>query len=87
MSVEKKGHYAGTNDCPTQAKLKEDEEVLKKTKQEKSSNKTLGGGYQKSLVNVQNASCSLMMGSPTKEWGDLPSPGLMFCQNSTQEVG
>ena len=27
-----------------------------------------------------------MMGSPTKEWGELPSPGLMFCQTSTQET-
>ena len=26
------------------------------------------------------------MGSPTKEWGKPPSPGLMFCQTSTQEV-
>ena len=27
-----------------------------------------------------------MMGSPTDEWGELPSPGLMFCQTSTQEA-
>ena len=27
-----------------------------------------------------------MMGYPTKEWGELPSPGLMFRQNSTQEA-
>ena len=27
-----------------------------------------------------------MMGYPTKEWGELPSPGLMFCQTSTKEV-
>ena len=26
------------------------------------------------------------MRSPTEEWGELPSPGLMFCQTSTQEV-
>ena len=26
------------------------------------------------------------MGSPTKEWGKLPYPGLMFFQKSTQEV-
>ena len=26
-----------------------------------------------------------MMGSPTKELGELPSTGLMFCQSSTQE--
>ena len=55
-------------------------------KQEKSSNKPPGGGDQKALVNVKDASCSLMMGSPTDEWGELPSPGLMLCQTSTQEV-
>ena len=27
-----------------------------------------------------------MMGYPTNEWGELPSPGLMFCQTSTQEA-
>ena len=27
-----------------------------------------------------------MMGSPTEEWGELTSHGLMFCQTSTQEV-
>ena len=27
-----------------------------------------------------------MIGSPTEEWGELPSPGLMFCKTSTQEV-
>ena len=27
-----------------------------------------------------------MMGSPTKELGELPSPSLMFCQTSIQEV-
>ena len=26
-----------------------------------------------------------MIGSPTDEWGELPSPGLMFCKTSTQE--
>ena len=45
-----------------------------------------GGGDQKALVNVKDASCSLMMGSPTDEWGELTSTGLMFCQNSTQEA-
>ena len=48
--------------------------------QEKSSNKPPGGGDQKALVNVKDALCSLMMGPPTNEWGELPSPGLMFCQ-------
>ena len=55
-------------------------------KRKKLSNKTHGGGYQKALVNVKDASCSLIMGSPTNEWGELPSPGLMFCQTSTQEA-
>ena len=54
-------------------------------KQDKSSNKPPGGGDQKALVNVKDVSCSLMMGSPTDEWGELPSPGLMSCQTSTQE--
>ena len=26
------------------------------------------------------------MGIPTEEWDDLPSPGLMLCNNSLQEV-
>ena len=37
-------------------------------------------------MNVKDALCSLMMGSPTDEWGELPSPGLMLCQTSTQEA-
>ena len=57
-----------------------------KMKQDKSSNNPPGGGYQKALVNAKDPSWSLMMGSPTEEWGELPSPGLMFCQTSTQEV-
>ena len=54
--------------------------------QEKSSNKPPGGGEHKSLVDIIDALCSLMMGSPTEEWGKLSYPGLVFCQNSTQEV-
>ena len=61
-----KGHYAVTNYYPTQASLKEDSEAFRKMKQDKSSNKLPGGGDQKELVNVKDASCSLMMGSPTK---------------------
>ena len=38
------------------------------------------------MVNVKDALCSLVMGSPTEEWGELPSPGLMFCKTSTQEA-
>ena len=81
-----KGHYAGNNNFPSQARLKEDAEAFRKMKQEKSSNKPPGGGDQKSLVNVKDALCSIMMGSPTDEWGELPSPGLMFFQTSTQEA-
>ena len=55
-------------------------------KQDKLSNKPPGGGYQKALVNVKESFCSLMMGSPTDEWGELLSHGLIFCQTSTQEA-
>ena len=61
-----KVHYAGKKYCPTQARLKEDAEAFRKIKQEKSSNKPPCGGDQKALVNVKDASCSLMMGSPTE---------------------
>ena len=54
-------------------------------KQEKYSNNPPGGGYQKELVNIKDALCSIMVGFPTKEWGEIPSPGLMFFQTSTQE--
>ena len=54
--------------------------------QEKFSNKPPGVGEQKALANVKDASCSLIMGSPTEEWGELPPTGLMLCQTSTQEV-
>ena len=81
-----KGHYAGKNDYPTQARLKDDAEAFRKMKQEKSSNNPPGGGDHKSLVNVKDTLCSLMMGSYTEEWDKLPSPDLMFFQTSTQEV-
>ena len=55
-------------------------------KQEKYSNNPPGGGDQKALVNVKDASCSLMVVFPTKDLGKLPSPGLMFFQNSILEV-
>ena len=54
--------------------------------QDKSSNKPPGGGYQKVSVTAKDSLCSLTMGSPNNEWGEIPSPGLMFCQTSTQEV-
>ena len=53
---------------------------------DKSSKTKPGGGYQKALVNVKDSSWIFMVGAPTKEWGGLPSHGLMFCQTSTQEV-
>ena len=36
------------------------------------------GGDQKVLVNVKEASYSLMIGSLTEAWDDPPYPGLMF---------
>ena len=38
------------------------------------------------MVNVEDVSCSLMMGIPTKEWDDLPSPGIIFFQTLSHEV-
>ena len=38
------------------------------------------------MVNVEDASCSLLMGTPTKEWDDLPSPGITFFQNSSKKL-
>ena len=73
-----KGHHSGNSYCLTQSKLKEDVEAFRKMNQDKSSNKPPGRGDQKSLVDVRDASCSLMMGSPTEEWGEPPYPGLMF---------
>ena len=80
-----KGHYNGNSYCPTQAKIKEDAEAFSKMKQEKYSNNPPGKGDQKALVNVKDALCSLVMVSPTEEWGKLPSPGLMLFQTSNQE--
>ena len=37
-TVEKKGHYSGNSDCPTQSKLKEDVEAFRKINHDKSSN-------------------------------------------------
>ena len=85
-SCGEKVHYAGNSKCPTQKNTKEDTETFKNLKQENSPNKLPGGGYQKALVNVKDASCSLMMVHPTEEWGEPPYPGLMFCQTSIQEV-
>ena len=81
-----KCHYAGNNDCPTQARRKQDAEAFIKINQEKYSNKPPGGGDHNALVNVKDTSFSLMMGSTTEEWSELPSPGLVFCQTSTQQA-
>ena len=45
-----------------------------------------GRGEQKKLVNVEDASCILMMGIPTKEWDDLPYTGLVLCHTSSHKV-
>ena len=55
-------------------------------KQLKSGNKhPAGGGEQKTLADVEDASCILIMGIPTKEWDYIPSPGLVFCQTSSHK--
>ena len=69
-------HYSGNSGFPTEAKLKEYVQSFRNMNQEKSFNKPPGGGYQKALVNVKDASRSLMMGPPTEEWGKLPYTGL-----------
>ena len=38
------------------------------------------------LVNVEDSSCSIMMGIPPIEWDHLQSPIFMFFQTSSQEV-
>ena len=81
-----KSSYSRNSGWPTQSKIKMDAEVFRKMKQEKYSNKPPGGGYHNALVNVKDALCSLMMGSPTEKWGELPSPGLVFWQTSTQDI-
>ena len=81
-----KVHYSRNNDCPTQARIKEYADASIKMKQDKASNKPPGGGDQKALVNVKDALCSLIMVSPTEEWVEQTSPGLMFFQTSTQEA-
>ena len=40
---------------------------------------------KKTLVDVEDASHSLMTGISTDDWDDIPSPGLMFCHTSPQE--
>ena len=55
-------------------------------KQVKSGNKPLyGGGEQNTVVDVEDASCNVMMVIPTEEWDDLPYHGFMLCQTSSKE--
>ena len=79
-----KGQYKSNNECYTKTKIKEDEFTFIKTKQEKSGNKPPDGGEQKTLIKFKNRSCSIMMGIPTEEWDDLPSPGIMLCHTSSK---
>ena len=55
-------------------------------KQEKYGENPPDRGEQKTLVNLKDSSCSLMVGIPAKEWDDLPSTGLIGFQTSSQEV-
>ena len=72
--MERKDTILGT----TQIKLKKDAEAFRKTKQEKYTKNTPGGGYQKWLVNFKDEFCSLMMGYPTEEWGEPTSPEIIL---------
>ena len=56
--------------------LEEDSEAFSKTKQR--NNHTDVGGEKNILLNIENASCSLMISIPAEEWDDIPSPELMF---------
>ena len=64
--------------------MKEDAEAFRKMKQEKYGKNPPDGGEQKILVNVKDASYSLMMVIPTKEWYDLLSLVLIFFKTSSQ---
>ena len=37
-------------------------------------------------MDVADESCSIIMGIPTKEWDDLPHPGLVFSHTSSHAV-
>ena len=63
--------------------LKKDIEAFRKMNQENLGTTPLME-EKKTLVNVKDASCSLMMVIPTEEWYCLPSHGLMFCQKLSQ---
>ena len=38
------------------------------------------------MANVEDASCSIMMSTPTKEWDYILYPELMLCQISSQAI-
>ena len=79
--------YVENSECTTQTNFKEYVEALGKMKRGKYSNKPPDVvGEQNILVNVEDASCSLVLGIPTKEWYNIPFPWLMFCQTLSQEV-
>ena len=66
--------------------IKEDAEVFSNMKQLKSGDKPPdGGGEQKTLVNVEDASCILMMVILTKELNYLPYRGIVFYQTSSHK--
>ena len=80
-----KGRCAGNSEFPNQTNLKEDTEAFINMKQSKSSNKHPGGGDQKALVYIKDTLFSLVMRDPTKEWGEPPYHGLVFCKTTTQD--
>ena len=62
----REGCYSGNSECSTKTNIKEGEEAFRDMKQGKNDNNPPYLGDQKALVNAKDASCSLMMGSPTK---------------------
>ena len=79
--------YVGNSECSTQKNIKEDEQAFRKMNNVKSRNKPPDGGEeQKPLVNVEDASCNLIMGIHTKDLYDFSSPGLIIFYTSPQEV-
>ena len=67
------GHYAGNSECSNQTNLKGNAEESRNKKQGKYGNKTPDRGGEKKIGNVEDPSCSLMMGITTNEWYDIPS--------------
>ena len=59
---------------------------IQKNLAKKYGNRPPDGVEQKPLVNIKDASYILIFGIPSEKWYDLPFPGLLFCQTSSQEV-